>query len=295
MVDHKDWSIIKLLKWLNSYFIDKKIDNSQFEAEQLIAYMLGCRRLDLYVQYEKKLTNEQLKISKSLIRQRLAGDSISYITGQAYFWRFELKVNRSVLVPRRETEILVQAVLDLPTDFLHNPKLSILDLGTGSGAIAIALLLELDKAQILASDISEEALKVTQNNLALVFKSSLVGDRAEVKKSDKLSQLTGKKFNLIVTNPPYIKTSDIKNLDLTVQNEPTMALDGGDDGLSFYRYLAENAALSIESSGFLAFEHGDKQKEAIMDIFSVQEKFIFFTAKQDYLGKDRVIIYQLTA
>lgn len=291
------WNVITTLNWLKKYLADKNIPNHTFEAEQLLAHILDCARLDIYLNYERPLSNIELKQLKSIILKRVNGQPISHITHKAYFWNFVFKVDSSVLTPRRESEHLLETVLTAANQYYAGKSISVLDLGTGSGVLAICLSAELPQADITATDISTAALNIAKENLNTLTKLSPKVNFCPVNflLSDMFDKLSDQHFDIIITNPPYIPQDVISQLDISLQAEPKIALSGGADGLNFYRQLASKSADYLNKGGLLAFEHGFDQKAAILDIFSQYPYFKLVSAIKDFSGNDRVMLYHLVA
>lgn len=192
-------------------------------------------------------------------------------------------VNEDVLIPRPDTEILVEEVIEI-TKRLTRPK--ILDLCTGSGAIAISIAKYAENAVLFASDISKNAIEVAKKNA----KANNVEDKIEFIESNLFEKIPQTKFDIIVTNPPYIKRSEISKLDIDVQNEPNIALDGGIDGLDFYRKIANKAYDYLKYNGYLCMEIGYDQKEFVLDILNYENRYSNTYSKKDLYGNDRIIV-----
>jgi len=198
-----------------------------------------------------------LNAMRAVIERRLAGEPVQYITGETEFYRLALAVNRNVLIPRPETEIVVEKALELAQNFLR-PR--VLDVGTGSGAIAVAVAHELQDARVTATEISEPALKVACGNA----KRNQVADRIRFLQGDLLGPAAGDKFDLIVSNPPYVPERDRDSLEVEVREfEPAQALFAGEDGLAVYRRLIPAAFGALVPSGFLVLELGYGQSDAV--------------------------------
>lgn len=239
------------------------IESPQLDAEVLLAHVLGCERHELYTATTGYLLPYgNLEVFKSYVERRLKNEPIAYIVGYKEFWSLKLKVTPSVLIPRPATENLVEKALKL---LGHRPA-TILDLCTGSGAIAAALAKELPTAKIVAADISEEALQVAKENL------KFAGDRVTLIQSNLFEKITGK-FDLILSNPPYIPREVVLNLDPDITNyEPHLALDGGEDGLDFIQKIRQDAPNFLKETGWLILENGASGlKVEIWNVSSLKE------------------------
>ena len=259
--DTKVWTIGRLLKWTQEYFTAKKIDSPRLDAEVLLAYVLQKERIYLYVHFDEPLQENELVNFRELIKKRAARLPIAYIIGQKEFMGMTFNVNKDVLVPRPETELLVEAVIDrLPAD--RNVQFA--DIGTGSGAIAIALAKLRSNFSGCAVDISEKAIETAKSNAEALQ----VTDKIEFLQGDLLAPLYNRddisRFDAIVSNPPYIPLKDMEGLQPEVRRyEPYDALTDKNDGLDFYRRLTKNGRELLTEDGFLACEIGIGQAEAI--------------------------------
>ena len=280
------FSVFEVLKAASERLSAAQIDNPRLDSEILLAHVLNCRRLSLYVDSQRILpTNSILKFNE-LINQRLNGLPVAYIVGSKDFFGLNFAVNQNVLIPRPETEILAEYVgeylrgLDCDVNFA--------DLGTGSGAIAISILKFVKNSRAAAVDISAEALEVAKFNASKFY----VEDRIKFYCGDLFAPLKGQKFNSIVSNPPYIPISELKTLQAEVKREPQAALDGGDDGLSFYRRILSDAPRFLLSGGLLAVEIGINQASAVKNLFT-QANFAEITILNDLAGLERVVAGRL--
>ena len=252
--------------------------------EQLACWAFDCDRTQLYTgDYEADEDN--IKLFHEALDSYARGIPVQYITGEAEFMGFDFGVNPSVLIPRPETEILVERVLTLiEREGISEP--SILDLGTGSGAIAVSLTKLSPSCRIIASDVSEEALEMCRENAV----ANGVGDRIEFVLSDLFERFSGKrKFDLIISNPPYIPSEDYDSLPPEVRSEPRIALDGGLKGLEFYRRIIPEAAKRLNNGGYLALEIGYGQAQAIKDILGSTGSYRDIETSKDYNDIDRVV------
>lgn len=277
------WTPLRLLEWTTRRFADAAIDSPRLAAQILLAHALGIDRVQLYVQHDRPLGPDELGRFRELVKRRLAGEPVAYLTGHQEFWSLSLAVDARVLVPRRDTETLVEAVLDQVD---RAAALRIADIATGSGAIALALARELGGARLVATDRSTEALAVARDNAARL---GLEG-RIELREGDLLAALAaGERFDVIASNPPYIPTADLDGLPPEVRREPRAALDGGPDGLDPLRRLVAGAASHLVSpGGLLALEHGFDQGAAVRALMDATSAFQPAATRSDMGGQPRV-------
>lgn len=278
------WTMLRALNWTASYFTSCGIDSPRPSAEILLAHSLGLERIDLYVRYDQPLQDEELRRFKSLIRRRAGREPVAYITGERDFWSMPLLVTPAVLIPRPETERLVEAVLEsLP----EGDTLRILEPGTGSGAVSVALARERPSLRVFASDRSLEALAVAAKNAV----RHGAADRIDFFAGDWLSPVSDRAgFDAVVCNPPYIPSRTVDKLQPEVARfEPRRALDGGPDGLDAVRRLAVDALGCLRPGGTLLFEIGFDQGPAVCRIVAGTGGFSDPEILKDYAGKDRVV------
>ena len=219
--------------------------------------MLGCSRVQLYTSFDKPLGEAELAGYRELIKKRLAGDPVAYLVGEHELWGLPFWIDRSVLVPRPDTETLIEVARATRTD--RAAPCSVLDLCTGSGAIAICLARELPAARVIATEVSAEAAAIARRNA----ERNGVLDRVDVRIGDLFAPVAGERFDLIVANPPYIASAVIDTLDTEVRREPRIALDGGADGLVFYDRIANAVRDHLVPGGAIALEHGFDQADAV--------------------------------
>jgi release factor glutamine methyltransferase len=282
------WTILKLLSWTRDYFISREIENGRADAEILLAHCLGLRRIDLYVQYEKPLSGEELDRFRGFVKRRARREPVAYITGEKEFWSLALKVGPAVLIPRPETECLVEAALAvLPKDGSYGPR-RVLDLGTGSGAIALALAVERPGDEIIATDLSEEALSIARENA----RRHGVEDRVNFLEGDWFASVktVESRFDLIVSNPPYIRQPDLEGLQPEIRHfEPVGALDGGADGIDCLTDIILAAPSYLRPSGNLLLEIGHDQQSLLTEVVSQAGCYTDAMFLKDYGGHDRVL------
>ena len=276
-------SVFEVLKAASQRLSIAHIDNPRLDAEILLAHVINCRRLSLYVDSDKKLPLDTIFRFNELINQRIEGVPVAYLTNSKDFMGLSFAVNENVLIPRPETEILTELV----GEYLRglNCDVTFSDLGTGSGAIAISILKFVKSARASAVDISSEALEVANFNATKFH----VEDRIELLHGDLFEPLQGKIFNAIVSNPPYIPTADIETLQSEVKMEPRLALDGGHDGLSFYRRIISSAPRFLADGGLLALEIGINQASAVKTLMEAAN-FVSVDVFKDLAGLERVVV-----
>ncbi len=276
------WTIARVLDWTKQYFADKGLENPRLDAEILLCSVLKCQRITLYVHFDQPLEEHELAQYRGYVARRAAQEPLAYILGSRAFMKYDFKVTPDVLVPRPETELLVECAAKL-AGFIEKPQ--ILDIGTGSGAIIVSLLDMLPEAHGMAVDVSPCALKVAQENAQQIG----VAARLKLVRSDLYAALPeGAKFDVIISNPPYIPSADIATLASDVKKEPRLALDGGADGLNFYRRIIAGAPVRLKDNGFLAFEIGIHQGEAVAALCR-QAGFGIVAVRRDYAGIERMV------
>lgn len=261
------------------------IDNARLDAEVLLAYVLNSRRLALYVQIEKVLTDEQLTRYRNLIKRRLERIPVAYLTGHKEFMGLNFAVTPDVLIPRPDTEVLAQGVIEHLHEF-HKENLKLADLGVGSGAICVSILKFINNVTAAAVDISKNAIEIAQFN-AQKFN---VDDRINFYVGNLFEPLEGQIFDVIVSNPPYVSSGDFKNLQPEIKfNEPKIAFDGGIDGLNFYRKIVTTAPKFLNDGGFLAMELGLNHAEPVRNLINENGNFKHIEIWKDLAGIERVI------
>ena len=262
------------------------VKEPNLKARLLMQYILNRPREYILVHDDKQLTLRQNVDYFKLIKKLIEGVPLQHITHQQEFMKLMLYVDENVLIPRSDTEILVEEVIKLAKSI--NAK-KILDLCTGSGAIAVSLAKYIEGSQITATDISRKALSIAKLNAT----NNNVEDKITFVSSDLFQNISEEKYDIIVSNPPYIKRKVIKTLDKEVKREPIIALDGGNDGLDFYKKIIGNAYQHLKYKGYLCLEIGYDQKDEVIDLINKEEKYIDTYSKKDLFDNDRIVITKL--
>lgn len=276
-----DWTVLKILEWATSYFEEKGIRNPRLSIEWLLAYVLNKKRLDLYLIYDRPLTRDDLNNLRPLIKRRANHEPLQYITGETNFYGYKIQVMPGVLIPRPETEELVEWVLE-KTD--ENSQISLIDIGTGSGCIPIAVKKERPNWSISAFDVSPDAIDIARQNAEL--------NDAEIEFSVENifspgNEILSTQFDVIVSNPPYVLESESETLDKEVKEyEPDLALFTISTE-KIYSAIETFASKTLKQNGFLILEINERFGQETLQIFtpSTWETFL----QKDYAGKDRFI------
>jgi release factor glutamine methyltransferase len=264
------WTVGSLLTWTADFFSRKGVDEPRLSAELLLSHVLKCSRMALYTQYEKVPPEAETAAFRELVKQRSQHVPVAYLTGKAWFFSMELTVTRGVLIPRPDTETLVEFVISHArqrAEWAGEGSPKILDLCTGSGAIAIALAKHLPTAVVTATDVSEKALAVARGNA----EAQGVNGRVEFFKGDLFGAIEGmpgpRMFHVIASNPPYIPTAGVAELPVGIrEHEPRLALDGGADGMDFHRRIVDQARGFLEPGGILIMEMQHDQGPALKSL-----------------------------
>lgn len=275
----EDWTVLKVLKWTSGYLAERGIDSGRLDAELLLADLLQLDRVGLYLNFDRPLTAEELASYRERVGRRARREPLQYILGRTEFWSLSFRVGPAVLVPRPDTEVLVEEALARVAT-----EARILDVGTGSGAIAVALAHELADARVTAVDISAEALAVAAQNA----RDNGLAERIAFIRAD-LHALPEGQYDLVVANPPYIAEGEFAGLMPEVRDyEPQLALAGGADGLDAYRALARQAPRLLTAGGWLLVEIGAGQAAAVGELLAEAGLEECFT-RDDYAGLPRVV------
>lgn len=266
--------ISELLRYIQS----ELSDNAAFEARQLVMRAVNMNETGLIINAKTEVSDEALLLAREMLERRRNGEPLQYILGTAEFMSLEFEVNESTLIPRADTETLVETALDE----IGEKTVKLLDIGAGTGCIGISTA-RFSNAEVTLADINEQALAAAKRN------AEKNGVRAELLKIDILSEIPDGKFDVIVSNPPYIETEVIKTLQTEVKDyEPLAALDGGADGLTFYRRIIKIAPRLLTENGILAFEIGYNQGEAVSEL--MKRDFCHIRIIKDLCKNDRVVI-----
>lgn len=282
------WTIQKLLGWITDYFGDKGVDSPRLSAEMLLSFILGLQRIELYVNFDRPVAGDKLKMLHELVKRGGEHEPVAYLVGRTEFYSLEIKVNRNCLIPRPETELLAERAIE----FLRKRqgKQYVCDLCTGSGCVAVAVAKGVKDVNIIATDICDAALSVaaenvTHHDLAGQIKL-LCGDLF----TPIIEGLDGTRFDLIVSNPPYISTSEYETLDKNVREyEPKKALHAGEEGLDVYRRIIEQADSHLKDNGAMMLEIGYAQGQAIKDLLKDAGCFSEIIIEKDFQNNDRVV------
>jgi len=283
-------TIVEILNWSTHYLEEHQIENPRLNAELLLARSLNLSREGLYVYLNRPLKEEDREKLERVIKRRISGEPLQYLLGHQEFWSIDFKVDPRVLIPRPETELLVeQALLILCESSLEKP-LCALEIGTGSGAIAISLAKELRNILVVATDISREALLLAKENAM----SAAVLHQIEFIHGDLFEPFQPLEekgpFGLVLSNPPYVARSEIQRLAREVKDyEPMVALDGGEDGMEFYRRITSQAPSYLRKGGWLLLEVGKGQGEIISEMLEREGHFDRVNRIKDLSGIERVI------
>lgn len=273
----RTWRVIDLIQWGTRYFTDRSIPNARLEVEWLLAHQLGLERVDLYVQHDRPLTAGELAGFKGIVQRRVAGEPFQYILGKAPFYGRDFALTPAVLIPRPETEVLIQVLRKAP-----EPK-TILDVGTGSGCLAITAALLYPQARVTARDISQEALDVARENARRLGAANVV-----FQEMDFLQATPEDKYDAILCNPPYVAADEVSTLQREIrEHEPLAALTDGADGLTWFRRLAEAGPGLLNPGGRLIVElGGTPQAGAVRAIFEAAGFALIL--HKDLQGEERV-------
>ncbi|GAB7025897.1 peptide chain release factor N(5)-glutamine methyltransferase [Geotalea toluenoxydans] len=283
MVQQETWTVLKVLTWTKEFLTQKGVENARLESEWMLCAVLGLDRMGLYVNFDKPLTPKELADYRGMIARRGRREPLQYILGSQEFMGLDFAVTPAVLIPRHDTEVLVNETVKRA-----GKTSSILDVGTGSGCISISLAKALPGAAITGVDTSVDALAVAEKNC------NTHGVAVKLLHGSLFEPVQGQQFHMVVSNPPYIPSDDLKTLQPEVRDyEPAGALDGGKDGLDFYRQIVAAATDYLVCGGWLLLEVGIDQAEQVRKLFLDNGKFAEVFAAKDTADIERVVGGQL--
>ena len=285
------WTILRLLTWTAEFLDSKGVEEPRLATEVLLACALSCRRIDLYARFDQTPTDEQRSTFRDLVRRAAEFEPIAYLVGEKEFFSRSFAVGPAVLIPRPETETLIEAVIEHSKHSTDAP-LSFLEIGTGSGCIAITLLAQMPEATGVATDVSGEALEIAAANAG----RHDVADRLTLLQADRLDipadAVPDGGFDLLVSNPPYVAAADMSNLARTITDyEPRQALTDEEDGLSFYRSIASDGPDLLAPGGHVIVEIGDDTAEQATKVLTATDRLMRQQIWKDRVtGRDRAIV-----
>jgi release factor glutamine methyltransferase len=276
-------TVLEAIQKSADFLAKKQVESPRLQVELLLSHLLKLPRLKLYLNFNRALSPAETDALRELVVRRAQREPLQHITGSTSFCGFEMAVNRHALIPRPETEMLAEGGWQF---LLQRPAPCALDFGTGTGCIAIALAAKCPGAKIVAADISPDALALAKDNAA----RNGVAGQIEFVQVEGPGQWPGAPYDLIISNPPYIATAEIATLEPEVRDfDPRIALDGGADGLDFYRLLAAQARPFLKDGGKMMLEFGDGQADALRNIFG-DENWIVEAVREDYSQRARILV-----
>lgn len=281
-----EWTIQRLLTWVTDYLTQKGVDAPRLSAELLLSHVLSLKRIELYTQYNRVVPQEQLVQLRGLVRRAGEHEPVAYLVGRTEFYCLEVEVTPDCLIPRPETELLVQRSIELLRK--RTGPQYICDLCTGCGIIAVAIARNVPDAKVLATDLSEPALAVAARNV----EKHQLQDRIELRHGDLFDPLVPRldQFDLMACNPPYISAAEYEALDRNVKDyEPRLALYAGEDGLDLYRRIVQKADQFLKPDGVLLLEIGYQQGPAVGELLEETGAFALIRIDKDLQGHDRVV------
>jgi release factor glutamine methyltransferase len=289
MPEAVEWTIGKLLEWTKVYLSEHGSDSPRLDAEVLLAHAQHCQRIELYTAFDEVASDTLRDAFRALVKRRATGIPVAYLVESREFYSLAFHVNQAVLIPRPETEFLVIRLLDLAKE-QQKDDFRILDVGTGSGVLAICAAIYLPNSQIVAIDISEDALKVARQNAA----THQVADRIDFRQGDLLSDLADDdRFDFIVSNPPYVSEPEFEQLDCQVRNhEPKLALVAGPQGTEVIEHLVPQAADHLVDGGWLLMEISPMIRSSVQDIVGRHDDFDASHVTNDLAKLARIVAAQ---
>lgn len=276
--------IKELIEYGKNLLKENEIEDSAIISRILTEYILNMNRQTVIANLEKEVEEKFEKMYYLALIKIIEGMPIQYITGKQEFMKLLFNINKDVLIPQPDTEILVEEVIKIAK---QNKKSNILDICTGSGCIGISLSYYIESSKVVLADISKEALIIAKRNIEQNLKNNK--NQIKIIQTDMFENIT-EKFDIIVSNPPYIESEEIQKLEKQVQNEPRLSLDGGKDGLKFYKILVNEAYKYLNENGYLCMEIGYNQKEAVTKLLEESKYYKEIYTKKDLVGNDRIVV-----
>lgn len=279
------WTIKALLDWMTPFLADKQVDAPRLCSELLLTHVLRLQRIELYTRFDRVLSPAELVSLRSLVKRAGEHEPVGYLVGKSEFYSIEFDVQPGCLIPRPETELLVQHAIEAIRDHHDSPR--VLDLCTGSGCIAVALAKNCDRVRVTATDISPEAIAIARAN---IHKHSL-SERIELLQGDLWVPLAQRRFDLVVSNPPYVSHCEFERLDRNVKDyEPELALRAGAEGLDIYRRILQDIGDHLQPEGTLMMEMGFRQGTALRQLIDQTGLFREIAVTKDFQGHDRLVL-----
>ena len=287
MTDEQPWTVGRLLNWTTDFLREKGADSPRLDAEVLLAHARGCQRIELYTAFEEEAAEPLREAFRELVRRRAGGTPVAYLVGHREFFSMSFQVTPDVLIPRPESELLVVRVLDLAKKIAKDMPLRIADVGTGSGILAVCCAKHLSACSVIAIDISPAALSVAQANA----EQHGVADRMEFVVDDLFAKRqSAAEFDIIVSNPPYVASSEMAGLDADVRDhEPSLALDGGEQGTEVIARLIPQATERLQPGGWLLMEVGPNNAARVEQLVACSAELTLHDTIVDLAGHPRVV------
>lgn len=278
------WTVRRILTWTTQHFSERGCDTPRLDAEILLAHVLQCPRIQLYVQYDRQLTEQERAGLRALVKRRAAKEPVAYLVGKREFFGLDFLISSDVLIPRPDTETLVVALLDYLKDF---PAAEVIELGVGSGAISVASAVQETDLKIHAVDLSPQALQIAAENA----RRHEVATRIAFYEGDLFAPLPVElQVDAVVSNPPYVQTAELDQLDADVKDhEPRLALDGGEDGLEIARRIIAEAPRFLKPNGLLLLELGPDNIRSAAESLESQAEYQQIHILKDAAGRERVL------
>ena len=282
------WTINKLLNWITQYLKDRRIESPRLHAELLLSHILGLKRIELYTHHDQQVSKPELDKLHALVKRAGLNEPIAYLVGKTEFYSIEIEVSQDCLIPRPETELLVQRAIEFLR--MRDGTQSVCDLCTGSGCIAVAIAKNFPQANIIATDISDQALSIANRNV----EKYKLSDRVKLLSGDLfdpvIPQLDTGKFDVVISNPPYVSQPEYEKLEKNVKEyEPQIALLAGEDGLDIYKRIIEKIDMFLKPQAALMLEIGYAQGPAVRELLENMQCFSKITIEKDLQDNDRIV------